>query len=184
MFNFRNRVESRLSGRSANISSLFSAQTSTEDPINSFNNVKSIREAINHHLEFVIKEAKMQGANEALEQRREHAKKAIGDYVLVVTKIVEVAYEVVKTQMAEEKIDIRIVEARTIFDFITKEIKILFVIDADENGEKEFSDLIIASELFVWDRENYFADILFINSRGSALDQHAIECDYPFVRKL
>ncbi len=171
-----------MSGMSAEISSLFSAQTSVEDPINLFNNVKSIREAMAHHLEYVLREAKRQGESEALERLKERAKKEAHEYILIVTKIVEVAYEVVRTQMAEEKIDIKIVEARTSFDFITKEIKILFVIDADEKGEKEFSEFVIASELFVLNRENYLADILYLNSRDSTLDQQAIGYDFPFVR--
>lgn len=176
-----NRILNR--GSTTQIARLFSGSSFATDPLNSFYDVQRIKEEIAQYVAFRVKEAKREGAHEVLSNLKSITLQEINDYIGLVTKIVDVVIKMIEDLKKKASgIDLNIVESRTNFDYIGKEVKVLFIIDADIDNEKEFSNLLDELKRVVFEKENYVTEILYINKRDVKLDEVSINNDFPSVR--
>jgi len=164
----------------ASIADQFSTY-SVSTTLDLFEGDPSVKSLIADYIRQQVEDAKKEGALEAVSRINSEVGKAIDNYVLLVTKIVDTVKEAASNQFAPQ--DLIITDSRTNFDFATRMIKILFVIDADFEKEFLFSGLINEVEQFVFKKENFLSEILYINKRGSTVDSAAVCEDYPFSRK-
>ena len=142
-----------------------------------------IRQLISKYVEYRIQEARKEafkeGYKEAIEKIKEAINKEIEDYMALVTKIVDLVYEIAKKEFK----DLKIIEERTNFYFGSKWIKVLFIIEASCEDEIDFSNFLNEVEKIVFDKLNYACELLFLNKKNVEIDQESLNNDYPFVRK-
>lgn len=143
-----------------------------------------IRQLISEYVEYKVQEAKKEafkeGYKEAIEKIKEAINKEIEDYMALVTKIVDLVYEITKKEFK----NLKIIEERTNFYFGSKWIKVLFIIEATSpEDEIDFSNFLNEVEKIVFDKLNYVCELLFINKKNVEIDRESLNNDYPFVRK-
>jgi hypothetical protein len=174
----QNRISNYLD--TADFPALFSQFSLTD----MFDDKEKIRALVTQFIEHKVEEAKRQGAQEAILKLRTEVERQIDNYVLVITKIVDMINHVAREEFkaSDPKLGLKVVESRTNFDLYNMAIKLLFIIDADLEAELEFSDLLSRTEKFVLEKEGFLSDIFYINKRNSTLDYDSISQDYPFVR--
>jgi hypothetical protein len=180
----QSRLERRLRGDS-DIAVLFTQFSAVKDPISLFDDVPRLKEEIARFIDLKVQEAKKQATREVLVQLKKQASKEIDGYMRLVTKIVDITIKIANEHKKNnDKFDLKILEARTNFDFLHKEIKLLFIVDSDIDSETNFSEILNIMESTVLEKENYLSDILYINSRGSELDTGSIDKDFPSIWKM
>jgi hypothetical protein len=116
------------------------------------------------------------------ERMREDVFRAVTDYVALVRKISEVTCRKASEQFEED--DVRIIQARTVFDFETWLARVMFVIDAAPEKILEFSELLNQIETTLLMGEGFVVELNYVNKRGSRLDSTTIRQDFPFVGKV
>ncbi|MEI6831323.1 MAG: hypothetical protein WCK61_01300 [Candidatus Omnitrophota bacterium] len=179
-----NLLSRRLNNTQGVVSTWFSGFAPLVDPLNSFYDVNSLKVEMAMYVDFKVKEAKKKATSEVLSKLKELAQHEISEYTGLVTNIVDAIIKMVDlSKNKNNKFNLSIVESRTNFDFLVKEIKILFVINADNDSEREFSDMLNAAEYATLEQKNYLADILYINERDVKLDKDSIAKDFPSTRK-
>jgi hypothetical protein len=143
-----------------------------------------IRQLISEYVEYRVQEARKEafkeGFEEAIGKIKETISKEIEDYMALITKIVDLVYEIVKKEFK----DLKIIEERTNFYFGSKWIKILFIIETESSeSEIDFSNFLNEVEKVVFDKLKYACELLFLNKKNVEIDQDSLNNDYPFIRK-
>lgn len=171
-------LENRIQNYDLNES--FSRFSSLSD-LNLFTGPQGIDILISEVIKQKEEEAKKEGRLEAFREISSEVIKQIESYVMLLTRIVDFITEMINVEFKGK--DIKIIQARTNFDFNTFKINILFIIDANPGGELAFLGLSNGAERAILESDNFIAELFYINKRGSELDESTIECDYPFIRK-
>lgn len=127
-------------------------------------------------------EARKEGAIELAKAIRSRIEERIDRYISLITRIVDYIYEAVQEEFADE--DLRILEARTNFDFDTQPVGIMFIIDAAPTAESDFLTFVNGIEKVVLHEDGYVANLLYVNNRDAKIDEESILYDYPFVRDI
>jgi len=129
-----------------------------------------------------LKRAEEKGYKKAHKEIEENIKKIVDGYLILVTKIADFINDIAKKEF--EGFDIKIIETRTNFYFLTQRISLLFIVDGSFNSEKEFSTLLNQAEQEFLEKGNILTELLYLNCRKENLDHETIEHDYPFKRKI
>jgi hypothetical protein len=127
-------------------------------------------------------QAKKEGIRETIEKIMSLARKQIDDYVLLITKIVDIVYEEVKRQPSE--FNFNTIKVQTNFYFDTHKISILFIIDTNPENELKFANLLHEIEKIVFQKDHFVAELLYVNQNDSNIDYESITQDYPYHRKF
>lgn len=69
------------------------------------------------------------------------------------------------------------------FDFVTWPVKLMFVVDADQESEFRFCGLLGEIERYTLEEAGYVCELLYINKRDQKIDQDSVECDFPYERR-
>jgi len=104
------------------------------------------------------------------------------DYLSLILKIGEFAYEKTGKEFTDE--ELKIAQVRTDFDFRTWLVRILFIIDADPEKELPFCQVLAEIEKAVLLRERFVVQLLSVNKRDRKIDADSIRENYPFVAKV
>lgn len=131
---------------------------------------------------YELKRAQEKGYKKALIDIQREVRKQVDGYISLLTKISDFVYEI--TEEPFKEFDFKVTGIRTNFYFETQRINILFVIDTDFEAERFFSDLLDEVEKTILDKENFVAELFYINGRSKKLDETSIEHDYPIFRKI
>jgi len=147
---------------------------------------KDLKELIDAYLQEKILQAKKEGYQKAQQDFKEEIKKIINlarseidSYINLVTRIADYAYEKTGEIFKEA---LKIVETRTNFYFGTQRIRILFVVEGDYTKEIELANFLQGIEKEVFEKENFFCELLYINKKGADLNSPSVDSDFPLVR--
>lgn len=69
------------------------------------------------------------------------------------------------------------------FDFVTWPVKLMFIVDADQDSEFRFCGLLGEIERHTLEETGYVSELLYINKRDQKIDQNSLECDFPYERR-
>lgn len=158
----------------------FSAFTNTD----AFTEKEQIKELIEAYYHSRITQAKEEGYLKAQKDIEEEilnlARSEIDNYISLVTRIADFVNKRVNDYF---KKTINIIQTRTNFYFGTRRIKIMFIIQCDNDKEIEFADLLQGVEKEVFEKDNFFCELLFINTKEVKPDSASINNDFPLIRK-
>lgn len=127
------------------------------------------------------KEGFEQGVEEAGKRSISDLRKWLVLYMTINTRIVDYVKETIEKKF--KPVDFEFIEARADLSFfLTKEIKILFVVDTDTDKELEMISLLSDISINVFEEENIFPELLVLNKRDKEIDKVAINCTYPAIR--
>jgi len=121
-------------------------------------------------------------SEELIERARVKFLGLINDYVTLILRIGEFAYDRASKEFTEQ--ELKIVQVRTDFDFRTWLVRILFLIDAQPHKILVFRELLGGIERAVLLEGRFVAQLFLVNERGLDVDFEQVFVNYPFVGNL
>lgn len=138
--------------------------------------------------DFLREEAKGLETNGAQEENngeepfRPEVVRCVFDYITLIKRIGEFVCDRAARQFSDEQL--RVVQARTYFDFGAWMVRLLFIVDGDPQSEMHFSDLLARIERVVMLEGCFVAQLMYINKRVQSIDSTSVLENYPFVWKF
>jgi len=105
--------------------------------------------------------------------------RAVTEYIGMIKKISELTCQKTSERFTDD--EVRIIQARTEFDFRTWLVRIMFVVDAAPQRLLDLSQLLGQIETTFLMGEGFVVELDYTNKRCSELDCTALRRDFPFV---
>jgi hypothetical protein len=147
--------------------------------LTNFSNAENSMKFAWDYIERKVHAAKVEGIKVALDDIRRKATQQMNEYLDIITHTANFVVDISKNNLKH----IKIKEIRTNFHFITREMRILFIIDTDsKEKELEFLKLLGEVERAVLKKDKYLCDLIYINLKDTKLDRISIDNDFPYER--
>ena len=144
-----------------------------------FQGPEEMRDLIARYIELKEQVAHREGFKAALNEIKSSANRDVNNYVGLVTKVIYTVQKAVASVFSDEPV--KIVEARTNFDFASLFINILFIVDVPFEKEIELQKILNDVRRIVLEQENHIAEIFFVNTRTNP-NLEFIRSDYPYMK--
>lgn len=131
------------------------------------------------YLQPKIEQAKKEGYQKAQRDFAEILKSEINGYIKLVTEIADNTYSKINDIFKES---LCVIETRAKFSFGTQRIGLLLIVEGDHDKELKFAKFLQDVEKEIFDKNSFFCEILYVNSKGAQLNETSIAIDFPLVR--